>query len=145
MQVSRLGNYGYPYIEDLETQELDVNRYLAPDGLGGLQWLTHLSAVPTEDDKDLVANVTVADDDLATNSTISNDPAYGGYVSVFVNGKKSSVGDGAKDKDCYFSNDGGLTARAITAIESGDTLHWVGSIAGYQLDTNDRIDLDYDT
>lgn len=142
--IRRLNRTGYPYIEDLYTQETDVNKYLAPNGLGGVQWLLHLSAVPTEDDKDLVANITAADGDLATNSAITNEPAYGGYVSVFVNGKEVSVGNAAKDKDCYFSGDGGATARAINAIEAGDTLHWVGSVACYQLDANDRIDLGYD-
>lgn len=137
-------NNGFPYVEDLFTQELDVNKYLAPDGAGGVQWLLHLSAVATKKDKDLQANVTVNDGDKAMNATVSDTPSYGGYVFVFVNGKEVSVGDAVKTKDCYFSGDNGVTARAIEDISAGDTLHWVGSVALYQLDVSDCIDLDYD-
>jgi len=63
---------------------------------------------------------------------------------VSVNGVIVDVGDGAKNQDCYFSGDGGATARAIENIAAGDTIHWMGSIAGYQLDTTDRISLNYD-
>ncbi len=142
MQTVRFGTIGY--VEDLVTTELDVNKYLAPDGLGGVQWLLHLSAVLTKLDKNLVAKVTAADGDKATDSVISAAPAYGGNVFVDVNGKIAIVGDGVKTDECYFSSDGGITARAIEDISAGDTLHWVGSVAGYQLDANDRISLHYE-
>jgi|13_taG_2_1085334.scaffolds.fasta_scaffold00062_7 hypothetical protein len=68
-----------------------------------------------------------------------------GMVQIFVNGLQQELGQGVKTKDCYFSADGGSTARAITAIASGDTLYWNGSVAGYQLDTNDKISMVYET
>jgi hypothetical protein len=64
-------------------------------------------------------------------------------VSVEVNGIEANVGDGAKDEACYFSVDGGATARAMADIEAGDTLYWNGSIAGYELETDDDIDISY--
>lgn len=101
-------------------------------------------AVLSKHDKDLAAKVTAADGDKATDAVISNTPVDHGYVMVSVNGLEVVVGDGVKTKDCYFSNDDGATARAIENIQAGDTLHWVGSVAKYQLDTVDRIDLNYD-
>lgn len=68
-----------------------------------------------------------------------------GMVQIFVNGLQQELGQGVKTKDCYFSADGGSTARAVTAIASGDTLYWNGSVAGYQLDTNDKISMVYET
>ena len=96
---------------------------------------------PTSDDKDLVANNTSGDEDLATSSTITNTPV--GYVAVFVNGWKYSVGNGVKTKACYFSGDSGSTARAFGAIVAGDELYWNGVIVGTQLISTDTIDLDY--
>ena len=94
--------------------------------------------------KNLVAKVTVADGDKATDSAVPTTPIDNGYVIVDVNGIIVGVGNGAKDKEVYFSNDGGTTARQIQNISAGDTIHWMGSIAGYQLDVTDRISLNYD-
>lgn len=101
-------------------------------------------AVPTKEDKDLAGRATAADGDLASDTPITNTPVDHGYVAVNVNGLEVVVGDGVKTKDCYFSNDGGTTARAIADIQAGDTLHWVGTVAGYELDTVDRINMNYD-
>jgi allophanate hydrolase subunit 2 len=104
---------------------------------------SHISVL-TRFDKNLAARVTAVDGDLATNFSITNTPVDHGYVIVEVNGKLCTVGNGVKTMDCYFSNNGGITARTIVDITAGDTLHWVGSVAKYQLDTNDRISLHYD-
>jgi hypothetical protein len=97
------------------------------------------------DDKKLVALVTSSDGDPAFTGAISKTPLNGGYVQVFVNGKKVALANGPSiPGDCYFSGDGGTTRRLIGAIVVGDTLHWVGSFAGYELETSDRIDLDYE-
>lgn len=104
--------------------------------------LDTLNIALTKADKDLVALVTAADGNKATNSTISSTPRN--YVIVTVNGLEVTVGDGVKTTECYFSGDGGTTARAIGSIVAGDTLHWVGSVAGYQLDATDKINLNYE-
>jgi len=103
-----------------------------------------LIAVPTKHDKDLVCKVTALDGDKATDSVVTNTPVDGGYVMVDVNGNIVGVGDGAKDKEIYFSGDGGTTARAVEDIAAGDTIHWMRSVAGYDLDTTDRLNLHYD-
>jgi hypothetical protein len=98
---------------------------------------------PTVSNKDMVAEVTVNDFDEACATGIAATPVRDSYVQVFVNGVKTAVGNGVKTKACYFSGDSGTTARAISAIVSGDKLYWVGSVAGYQLAVTDLIDLDY--
>lgn len=101
-------------------------------------------AVPTLNNKQMVALVTTVDGDKATNTTVAVTPAGDCYVLPYVNGVIVGVGDGAKNQEIYFSGDGGTTARLIKDIVAGDTIHWVGSIARYQLDANDRISLQYD-
>jgi hypothetical protein len=103
------------------------------------------SVFHTNKDKDLAALATALDGDQATSGALSATPAGGGYVQVFVNGKRVNVADGsATPGDCYFSNDGGTTPRPLASIAAGDTLHWVGSVGGYELETTDRVDLDYE-
>lgn len=102
-----------------------------------------VAAYPVEDNKDMTAAVTAADYDDACATTVATTPSGDGYVQVFVNGVKYPVGDGVRTKACYFSADGGTTARAISAIAAGDTLYWVGSVAGFELAATDRIDFDY--
>ena len=88
------------------------------------------------------ASATSSDGDTA-GVTIAATPE--GMVMIFVNGMQQELGQGVKTKDCYFSADGGTTARAVSAIASGDTLYWNGSIAGYQLEATDKISMVYET
>ena len=93
---------------------------------------------PTLLNKNLDVFNTVLDGDKAVKIGISVPPlqsttGVGSYVGVKVGGVMVEVGDGVKTKDCYFSGDGGTTARAIKSIQQGDILHWNGSIAGYEL------------
>jgi hypothetical protein len=101
------------------------------------------AAFDTSSNKQMAASLTTADGQSACSTTIASTPGNHGYVQVFVNGLHEVVGDGVKTKSCYFSADGGTTARTIANIASGDTLYWNGSIAGYQLATTDIIDFDY--
>ena len=87
------------------------------------------------------ASATSSDGD-SSGVTIAAAPA--GMVNVVVNGIMQELGQGVKTKDCYFSADGGTTARALTAIAANDTLYWNGSVAGFQLDANDKITLSYE-
>ena len=97
----------------------------------------------TEDDLDQIPNVTSSDGD-ATGVFISHTPFGDSLVQVSANGLGVGVGDGVKTLSCYFSVDGGTTARAMADIEGGDQLYWNGSIAGYELDSGDLLDVIYD-
>jgi len=77
----------------------------------------------------------------STNITISATPAGDSFVQVLVNGVMIELGND-KTKDAYFSNDDGVSARAISNITSGDTLYWNALIA-FELDSSDRIDIIY--
>ena len=86
----------------------------------------------------------MSDNDIATLTPLTNTPAFKSYIRVIVSSVPIQVGDGTKvGVPCYFSNDGGVTAKALNALEAGDTLHWNGSVATYELDAADRIDEDY--
>lgn len=95
--------------------------------------------------KGMSALVTGADGSLATASALGATPPSNGWISVYVNGVGYKVGNGTKaGVPCYFSGDGGLTARATGAVVAGDLLYWNGSIATFQLDASDRIDFEYE-
>lgn len=98
---------------------------------------------PSANNKDMAALTTVADFDDACATGITATPF--GYVGVSVNGVWYDVGNGVRTKDCYFSGDGGTTARAFGAIVAADLLYWVGSVAGFQLAAGtDTISFFYD-
>ena len=104
-----------------------------------------VSATVLRANKAMVASVTTVDGSLAFASAVVVTPATsspaGGYVGVLINGVAVLVGDGTKlGVDCYFSGDGGVTARAMKAIIAGDLLYWNGSVAGFQLAGTDRGD-----
>ena len=99
--------------------------------------------VHTKDDKGQAVGSPTSGDDASTALTITNTPSGDGHVEILINGIQYELGDGAKTKDCYFSGDGGTTARAIAAIVATDVLFWNGVISGFDLATDDRIDFNY--
>jgi hypothetical protein len=101
------------------------------------------AAFDVKSNKQMTASLTTTDFQVACATTIVSTPLQDAYVRVLVNGIGVTVGDGVKTKDCYFSADGGTTAKSIANIAAGDTLYWVGSVALYQLATTDTIDFDY--
>jgi hypothetical protein len=110
-----------------------VNKQYVDDTEGGS---------PTIDDKELNPAATTGDGQ-DTNLDITNTPLVDSYVRIEVNGVGAVLGDGVKTKDCFFSADAGSTARAISAIAAGDSLYWNGAIAGFDLETDDVIDMLY--
>jgi hypothetical protein len=114
-----------------------------PDGVWRIKAVEVLVFNVATANINMVASVTVADKDLACATALVARPATG-VPFVFVNGAMQHLGD--LTADCYFSADGGVTARTLgTAgnIAANDRLYWNGSIAGYQLAATDKITLDY--
>ena len=102
------------------------------------------TGVQTRVDYNKAPSATSNDEDT-TGTTITYTPFHdAGAVIIKVNGLQVNLGNGAKDEACYFSSDGGTTARASADITAGDTLYWMGSIAGYQLEADDELDFVYD-
>jgi hypothetical protein len=80
-----------------------------------------------------------------TGITLSNTPSQYSRVQLFVNGQLQKIGDGTfSNVDCYFSNDGGLSALSFTSLVSGNVLYWNGVSAGFELDATDEIDIIYE-
>jgi hypothetical protein len=110
--------------------------------LSGIQ-----TAVPTTLDKIEAVSGTTSGLNSPTGIFIAATPAADGYVGVSVNGVWYSVGGDPSITDCYFSSNGTLAgARAQADITFGDQLVWNGgaSGAGFELDSNDRVDIYYD-
>jgi hypothetical protein len=108
------------------------------------QWST-----PARGNKNMAASVTTADGQVACATAVAVTPSAattnGGYVGVRVNGVAVLVGDGTKvSVACYFSADGGTTAKQLKQIATGDLLYWNGTVAGYQLAVTDAVDFVYD-
>jgi len=101
------------------------------------------ASVPTTGNKSMTASVTSADGDLACATTLAATPGGSEYISVTVNGIEVTVGNAVKTSACYFSGNGGTTSRAYGAAVSGDSLYWVQSVAGYNLDATDTISFLY--
>lgn len=89
------------------------------------------------------ALLTNQDGSLACNVELIQTPVSDGYVQVIVNGIGTEISDGNKLSTCYFSDDGGETPKTVSGISAGDFLYWNGSIAGYNLDSDDEIDFVY--
>lgn len=98
---------------------------------------------PSAQDQNLIAEVATAVGDPITLEGITSTPV--GRVDVYVNSQRWMVGDGVKTLDCYFSSDGGTTARAMSAIESldGCYLGTAGAVVGTTL--SDTISFCYNT
>lgn len=92
-------------------------------------------------DKNLTSNVT-SGNASSTGIQISFTPFADGDVAIKVNGVEVNLGNN-KLLDCYFSADGGITAKSIANIEAGDELYWNGIIAQFDLDGADDIDVVY--
>lgn len=124
-------------------------------GTAGMADLTTLGAVlqqltepyerrtVTLSNKGMPCRVTAHDGDLACDIAIARKPAPGAFITVVVSSWTiTDVGNGTRvGCVCYFSGDGGLTARAWGAVQVGDTVHWNGSIAGAELDAADEMSL----
>jgi len=101
------------------------------------------TGVNTRADYNQNPSATSSDGDT-TGLTITYTPFGDGAVIVKVNGLQINIGNGAKDQAAYFSADGGTTAKSVADIAAGDTLYWMGSIATYELETDDDLDFVYD-
>ncbi len=91
----------------------------------------------------MAALATAGDGALATLVPLQLTPATH-YPIVFVNGQQQILGGLAAD--CYFSGDGGVTARTLGpggTLAAGDRLYWNGTVAGFELAGTDVITFDY--
>lgn len=125
--------------------------YTLKGGIDDINWIEDLAgAVGTqfklETADQNMTPATVTGDGQDTGLTISVTPANGSLVLVQLNGVTCSLALAPGDKatsEFYFSGDNGSTARAIANVVAGDKLFFNGAVAGYGLDSTDRISLVY--
>jgi hypothetical protein len=118
---------------------------LSVDGDGNFSWIIPSSLVENStDDKNFIVTYTTVGNGYPTGLAINSTPL--GHVGVYINGVETDLGYGSTvSSSCYFSNDGGTTAKNIGNILSGDILYWNTTVAGFALSTElpDRISLYY--
>jgi hypothetical protein len=87
-----------------------------------------------------VAEVTTADGQEAFATALGTAMAADEAPLVFIGGRSVKVGNASKSASCYFSIDAGTTALAWgPTCTSAALLYWVGTYAGYELDTGDTV------
>ncbi len=96
-------------------------------------------------ERNLIPNLTILSATIqGTGLGLAEDPAPTTYVEVNVNGVINDVGNGTKNGyACFFSGDGGTTAKTYAELDEGDQLYWNAGVAGYFLEDSDRIDFNY--
>ena len=111
---------------------------------GDFYWKTIASGnggTPTIADKWMIPN-DCSTDNADTGLTITDTPANHGNVTVVL-GIHHELGNGVKTKDCYFSNDAGVTARLIADIQAGDKLFWNAIISEIKLTNKYKVNFYY--
>ena len=83
-------------------------------------------------------------DGSATGITLDFTPFADSTVQVYLNGVAVTESYGDTTGDVYFSADGGITAKNISELVAGDELYWNADIAGYDIGSEDTIDLVYE-
>jgi hypothetical protein len=111
------------------------------------------AAVPSTSNKKIAAVVTSGNGSAATASgdALTQTPAGDGWVSVTVNGISVTVAASESDRAtsaCYFSRaaapySNGAQAVSTADLAVGDRLYWNGTFVGFELDTADTIDINY--
>lgn len=82
-----------------------------------------------------------------TGYTVARDPISNGKLLLLVNGIAQRLGDGtAVGCDAFFCGGvGNQTPLNLSQVNSGNTLYWNTSVAGFALEASDYIDLIYQT
>jgi len=100
------------------------------------------AAQPGTGNLNMTASVTAADDAQATATTVAAASAKGSRYSLYVNGNREDLRED-KNGSAFISGDGGTSARTFANVVATDTIHWIGSQAGYELAVTDILDLEY--
>ncbi len=122
---------------------------LSVDNSGYFDWKdpSSLGGLISYSDKSYIMGFNTSGNGSPTGLTISQTPKENSYTGLFVNGQEFQVGYGTTNSvPCYFSNDGGTTARTSTSpnnVQIGDELYWNGTIVGTDLYTTWRLSLFY--
>jgi hypothetical protein len=112
-----------------------------------LPWRPSLGAVPTAIGQEYTQSAPsefTNGNGSSTGIVLEFTPFADSTVQVYINGIAVTESYGNKDNEVYFSNDGGVTAKALADLEAGDTLYWNSNVAGYEIGSSDIIDVVYE-
>lgn len=82
-------------------------------------------------------------DNQPTGLTLSSTPTSFSRIQVFINGQLQILGNADMTQDCYFWN--GASPVSLNSLSIGDELYWNGIISGFNLDTQDLIQVVYES
>ena len=116
----------------------------ALDGYGIESSTADDKGILTYVDKNIQCDIQTSSDNFPTGVRVTYSPYHDSYITVEINGVSVSVGDGVKTEAAYFSGDNGETALTIEEIRNSDQLIWNGTIAGFELEVGDNINLIYE-
>ncbi len=88
-------------------------------------------------------SIITSGDNQPTGLTLSSTPTPFSRIQVFINGQLQILGNGDATKDCYFWD--GFTAVSFNNLSIGNELYWNGITSGFNLDTNDSIQVVYES
>lgn len=112
-----------------------------------LPWRPSLGATPLAQGQEYTqtaASLFTNGNGSSTGITLAYTPFADSTVQVYINGIAVTESYGNKIEEAYFSSDGGLTAKTVSALAAGDTLYWNANVAGYEIGASDTIDLVYE-
>lgn len=142
-------NYGYvegyvdgrdrgainPYNPDVQVIE-EIIIVPPQSGSGGLLYVQYVSSV----------NVTTLNGALITSETFSFAPLASGDVYITVNGISIYPANGAAEVSIsafYITDQTGTIIRPKGTYQINDRFHWNGSVAQYELESDDQIKIIY--
>lgn len=105
--------------------------------------ITGLKSEPIYQDSTSL-NQTSLTNEFQTGITLGATPSTHSRINVFVNGQQQQISFGDKTGDCYFSTDGGTTAKTTANIIAGDELIWNGINAEFTISNDDDIEIIYE-
>jgi len=102
----------------------------------------HASPKLNVGNKNMACIVTTNNGDKATNTTIATANALGANIAITLNGLDLYVTE-TNSGECYIGQGDTSTARAFSAVVPGDTVRWNQSVAGFNLETTDVLNVHY--
>lgn len=98
--------------------------------------------------RNMLGLAVTSDFELATNSVVQQKPLS--RIEIIINGNihiENGIPDGI-NIGCYFTSAvdaGDITKARVNDgdVQLGDQLYWIGTVAGFDIDDNDKIDFNY--
>lgn len=116
---------------------------LSSNGDGSFSWANDSGATERRT-RTTSENASSGSDVVAITDVFGTDsPRTTGIPSVYINGALQYVGDGTFTADVYFSDDGGTTAESFATLTGDEDLYFSPTNAGFEIATDDVVEVRY--